>query len=288
LDGKKKIVVEFSSDSFIIDSLNLLKDGGDFVQIGEDLSWHLVLNKLTTDRDIYEIIVLDTNGIIVGASNLKKKEVGEDKSNSELKFVEGKVKPFISDIFYDKEFNKNAFTVSAPIRPRGEFLGVIVTKMELSTLFDITTDRTGLGETGEIYITNKEGYLLTPSRFLEGENKGVLTQRVDTENSKKCLEGLEIYGAFDERGLKRHSEVSEGTIFEDYRGEDVLGVHTHIVGQTWCLLAEIDESEALGIAQKKLLIVSLFILFAMSLLYALLIHFAGKFFDTKIKPRRRK
>jgi len=281
LDGKKKIIAGFSSDPFIIDSLNLLKDGGDPVQIGQDLSWHLLLNKLLTDIDLYEVIVLDSQGIIVGASNLGAEEIGEDKSKSELKFTEGKIKPFISKVFYDKEFNKNAFIVSAPIRSRGKFLGVVVIKMELNTLFRITADRAGLGKTGEIYITNKEGYLLTPSRFLSGENKGILTQRVVTVNSEECFEGIEIHGVFNEQGLEGHSSATGGTVFKDYRGVNVLGAHSHITGQSWCLLAEIDESEALGAARNKLLTISLFILFAMSILYASMMYFAGKLFDKR-------
>ena len=278
LDGKKNIVAEFSSDTFIREQLILLKNEGNYADIGDTLSQYLLLNKIVIDRDIYEVVVLDAKGIIVGESNPEADKVGEDRSDSEL-FLKGKVRPFISDIFYDEEFNRNAYAASAPIRPRGVFLGVIVIEMGLETLFRITTDRTGLGKTGEIYIISEENYLLTPSRFLSGENKGILTQVVDTENSKKCFKGIGRSGVFDDEELTEHSKVSEEIIFKNYRGETTLGVHSHMVSQSWCLIAEIDKSEALSAPRQKLLLVSLFILFATSLLYVSLMYFTRRLFD---------
>ncbi len=35
-------------------------------------------------------------------------------------------------------------------------------------------------------------------------------------------------------------------VFEDYRGKEVLGTHVYLPEMRWCLLAEIDEAEALG------------------------------------------
>ena len=282
LDGKKNIAAEFSSDSFIRESLVLLKNEENYAQISDNLSLYLLLNKIVIDKDAYQVHVLDTRGTVVAGSDINGKGLGKNSLKSES-FVNGKIKPFISGIFYDEEFNRNAYAVSAPIRSGGAFLGVIVIKMDLETLFRITTDRTGLGKTGEIYIINEENYLLTPSRFLRGENKGILTQVVDTENSKKCFEGIGRYGAFDDEELAEHSKTSEEIIFEDYRGEEVLGVHSHIISQPWCLIAEMDKSEALSAPRKELLIVSLFILFAMSFLYILLAHFSRKLLDKEEK-----
>ena len=285
LEGKKGRAIDFSSDGFIKNKLIELRQGADILTIANELKEHFIVNKFPTDDDLFEIDVLDANGIVIGTTQIEE-ELGEDFSQKDF-FVEGKKEAYIKDVFYDDEFDRNAIAFSAPIIDKGEFLGVVVIKMGLEALADITIDRTGLGETGEIYIINSDGYLITPSRFLSG-NEGLLTQVVDTENSKKCFEGLVLYGVFDEEELAEHSKTSGGIIFEDYRGEVTLGVHSHVIGQTWCLLAQIDESEVLKEPRQKLLVVSLFILLVTALFLFLLAHFSGRFLDKRIKLRRGK
>ncbi|MCH8945828.1 MAG: cache domain-containing protein [Nanoarchaeota archaeon] len=278
LDGKKGRAIDFSSDGFIINSLTALKEkGANSIQIAVELRKDFLVNKLPTDKDLYEIDILDASGIVVGTTQIEE-ELGKDESNDVL-FLKGKRMPYVKDAFYDEEFGKDAIAISAPIINEGEFLGIVIIKMGLETLAEITTDRTGLGETGEIYLINKESLLVTPSRFLRGKNQGVLTQVVDTENARKCFEGLELFGVFDDEELKEHSKTSGGTIFRDYRGEAVIGVHSHVLGQTWCLLAQIDKSEVLGQAKITLLVISVVIILITSILVSLIAVFIGKSFE---------
>ena len=285
LDGKKGRAIDFSSDGFIITSLIALEiDEGDSEHIKSNLSRYILLNKIPTDKDLYGIEVLNSQGIIVSHSGKEETEEVHKEENKFFKtvFSLGKEGIFVSDAFYDKEFERNAIAISAPIIDEGEFLGVVIIKIGLNTLFGITTERTGLRETGEIVIINKESLLITPSRFLRG-TAGVLVQEVDTENARKCFEGLEIHGVFDEEELAIHSKTSGGIIFEDYRGEVTLGVHSHVIGQTWCLLAQIDESEVLGKARTSLIIVSVFIVLITSILVSLIAVFVGKSFERRKK-----
>ncbi|MDP8215743.1 MAG: hypothetical protein P9L98_00240 [Candidatus Kaelpia imicola] len=48
-----------------------------------------------------------------------------------------------------------------------EFSGAIAVYLKAEELFKITLDRTGLGETGEIYLVNKDKYMISPSIFQE-------------------------------------------------------------------------------------------------------------------------
>ncbi len=59
---------------------------------------------------------------------------------------------------------------------------------------------------------------------------------MDTENVRNCFE--ERFGT-QEHGYK-------ASLFKNYLGEDVLGVHAHIPEMNWCLLAEMGEEEALA------------------------------------------
>lgn len=230
------------------------------------------------NREFFEIFILNKNGVITASSN--REEIGDDKSK-ELYFIYGKEESYITSIHYSFSNKKNIFIVSAPITKHetNELLGVIVARVESEVLDEIVLDTTGLGELGEIYIINKEGFLITPSRFLKGKNKGILTQKVDTESSKNCFK-------MKEKGV--HDIHEPINIFLNYRGEEVLGAHEHIPEVDWCLLAEIDKSENTKTPKNKFILnnsfVSIFLIFVSSLIG----YFIGKHFDKKIKPRRRK
>ena len=73
--------------------------------------------------------------------------------------------------------------VSGPIvdSETNEFLGVIAARVDLEKLYKIVTDHAGFGKTEEIFIINKYGYMITPSRFLKDT---FLKKKVDTENSR--------------------------------------------------------------------------------------------------------
>ena len=70
----------------------------------------------------------------------------------------------------------------------------------------IVTDYTGLGETGEIYIVDRDGYMLTPSRF--GDD-AALKRKVNTVNINNCFSMVSM--GLTERGIvhqKEHIDIS--------------------------------------------------------------------------------
>ncbi|NQT32054.1 MAG: cache and HAMP domain-containing protein, partial [Candidatus Omnitrophica bacterium] len=187
-----------------------------------------------TDATILEAILLDKNGKIIAASS-GEMEVGEDQSKASF-FVNAKEAPYITDAFFCEECGKPVIAVSSPVfsKAAGGFSGVVVNLVDMTALNKITTDRTGLGISGEIYLVNKEGLMITPSRFFD--EKGSFKMEVDTENTRRALKE-----ALSE-------EVNPGEyapiVFKDYRGVKVLGVHDHIEEMEWLLLAERNENEA--------------------------------------------
>jgi hypothetical protein len=79
--------------------------------------------------------------------------------------------------------NTIVFSISAPIVVNGEFAGILIINIEAQEeLYEITTDRTGLGKTGEIYLINKEGYMITPSRFVDDT---FLKVKADSKKSER-------------------------------------------------------------------------------------------------------
>lgn len=209
---------------------------------------------------IYEVFVLNAKGIAVTSSDRRK--IGLDRS-SDAYFLEAKSVPYIKDAYYSKITGKPAIAVSAPIidTETKKFLGVVVAEISLNELNRITTDRTGLGKTGEVYLVNKQGLMITPSRFIKDT---FLKLKVDTENTRKYFEDVKKFGT------EEHEH--DTFVFDDYRGVRVLGIHSHMLKPQWALLAEIDESEALAP------VAGLKTVFTVSALFALMITwFVGTF-----------
>lgn len=245
------------------------------------------LNKIVeTHPEFYEISILDANGKIICSSS--EPHIGLDKSNDDY-FINAKEKTYIKDAFYDEEFGKNSIAISTPIfNEAGEFSEIFVARMKISELNKITTDRTGLGETGEIYLINSEGYMITLSRFLSGDLT-FLKLKVDTKNSKECLEDLEEYymEATEEGAEEVEEHEEEISVFEDYRGVKVLGTHAYVPEMPWCLLAEIDEEEALDKLKDELLKTVFIVLIAILVIMMVFIFLSGYLIEKLVKEAKK-
>lgn len=253
LEGKQNRVVDFSSDGFIKNSLYDIKHSRNKEETMEKLSYHLTVNKLPVDKHFYKVMTLGINGAVVASTD--DASVGVDFAGDPV-FLEGRTRPYVKSLSYDDVSNVKSFVLAAPVLRENEFVGVVVIKMLPDVLMDIMTRENNLGERVETYIINENGYLVTPSRFLEGKNKGILTQIIDTENSKKCLKDLDEYM---EKGAV-HQFENDPTMFVDYKGEYAIGSHHIIPEVNWCLLAEADKTTT-WVGGKRGLVAALFLLF---------------------------
>ncbi|MGA1868708.1 MAG: response regulator [bacterium] len=187
-----------------------------------------------TFTEICDVSLCNKNGQVLASTY--NEYIGTNKKNEEI-FIKGKKDTCILDLHIPARREKPIIESAAPIS-RGKYVaGVIIIGISPHHLFNILSERTGLGETGEVYLVNNTGYMISPSRFLK-----------ETETI-----------------LKKKSNFKEGPlksgIFDDYRGTKVLRVHRAIPSMQWFLLAQIDRSEALKplLKLKLLLAVLLFI-----------------------------
>ncbi|MBF0571794.1 MAG: PAS domain S-box protein [Candidatus Omnitrophica bacterium] len=189
----------------------------------------LLKAKKESDDSVYEYMLLDASGRIVVASD--ETDVGQDKSKDAY-FWEARRGVYVKDAYFSLTKKLPLMAISVPLfdAKGGTFLGVLVEMLKLDDLNAIMTDRSGLGETGEVFIINKRGYMITPSRFLKNT---FLKQKVDTPNARLALEHR------DERTLLGINE----NVFDDYRGVKSLGDHDYIPEMQWLVLARIDASE---------------------------------------------
>jgi signal transduction histidine kinase len=133
--------------------------------------------------------------------------------------------------------------ISAPIvDDRDKIVGVVSLRVDVMT-FSREMCRVKLGETGETYLVDENGYMITESRFVSTiKEMGLIKRRtalelklVDpgtgqfTRGVQACLKGQTGYDA-------------EG--YPDYRGVKVLGFWHWIPEYRWGLMSEIDVDEA--------------------------------------------
>ena len=198
---------------------------------------------IQTDGDFYEVFVLNPDGKIVVST--EEGNIGLDRS-ADTYFLGAREISYIKDAYYSTTMKRRSIAISAPVLDdeTGQWLGVLVARSDLTGLKEIACDRTGLGKTGEIFIVNKEGYMITPSRFREDT---FLKQKVDTLNAG-------YYPLHKDKKLVSRKQALN--LFRSYRGAMVLGTHAYIPEMQWCLRSEIDNKEALAsLAKIRLLFV---------------------------------
>jgi PAS domain S-box-containing protein len=162
------------------------------------------------------IEVMDNGGAVVVSSH---EDAKSDENASKLFRVEnGKICVInpSTTVFTGEDIIR----VATPIRVDGEFSGIIFVDFDAEKIFNIATDRTGLENTGGIYILNRDGYMITPPG-----STGEAPPKQDVDP-----------GHF--------GDASAAALYTNHRGVNVLRAYAPIPAMDWCLVAEIDEAEA--------------------------------------------
>ncbi|MBF0503647.1 MAG: response regulator [Candidatus Omnitrophica bacterium] len=229
LDMAKDSVIQASQSVVLPKFLKTVPDDPAYKE-EQQSAVKLLKAKKEVDDNVYEYMLLDASGRIVAASD--EKDIGQDRSQDAC-FLEARKRAFVKDAYFSPTKKTPLIAVSAPITDRkdGTLLGVLAVILGLNDIYDIMTDRTGLGDTGEIYIVNKDGYMITPSRF---RRDTFLKTKVDTLNARLALDDINLH----------HTQAFKSLVFPDYRGVPCLGAHDYISQMQWRVLAEIDAPEA--------------------------------------------
>src|SRR3989304_4963622 len=174
----------------------------------------------------------------------------------------------------EMELGMPTMFVSAPLKGRdGAVIGVIALRIDVDTLNDLMLSLR-LGKTGETYLVNKDGYMITESRLATHlKDKGLVKKRSAlelklvnpetgelTDGVKQCINGN---SGFNAKGYK------------DYRGRMVLGVWRWLPEFKWGVMAEIDRDEGYGAAYNLNRIVSS-VLLALAFPIMIVAYFIGK------------
>jgi len=200
-----------------------------------------------------EVFIADREGIVRIAS--RKELLGanisaKDYFRSSIKgaFFSSNIIP--SDVPVENESGTvetgaPTMLVSAPIKDRpNAIVGTVVMRIDVSEI-NTMMQNIHIGKTGETYLINGYGYMLTESRFAEDmKAQHRITKRsalelkvvnpltnVMTKGVTECLKGSE---GFDADG------------YLDYRGVNVIGFWRWMPDYGWGVIAEIDVNEGYG------------------------------------------
>ena len=253
LEMLKIYTVQFSKSVVLENLLQALRKSPQASKETFDTAMKRLRRTKAEDPEIYEFLLLDASGRVVASSD--EGSVGLDKSKDEY-FLNARKNVFIKDAYYSEQLKERLIAVAAPFLDSNtdEFIGVLVARVKMMGIDKIMAESSGASQTGEVYIVNRNGYMITPSKFLKDT---FLKQKVDIADFRKGLLDRQV------------------TISSDYRGVRVLGSHVYIPEMQWYLFAQIDEKEAFA-PLAKLYVLFLIILFTVPLFAYLLSMYLAK------------
>ncbi len=161
--------------------------------------------------------------------------------------------------FDEKEIGLPTMIVSTPLKNEDEdIIGVVALRVHVGTMSNMMHSQK-FGKTGESYLINKEGYMLTESRFT-GHLKKMGKVKIRSALELQLIDpatGKLTYGA---RQCVAGKNGSNSTGYSDYNGITVLGVWRWLPGYSWGVITEIDIGEAYGAAHNLKYIVTALVL----------------------------
>ena len=221
----KQATLALSDDPRIADALADRGPTPDRTEVEEFLNW-----RMTTFPEASELIVVDTGGNVVASSD---KARNQKDLSSALFFAKGQSSFFPGELRRD-ESGQVSWIMSAPVRDSTmrRLLGIVAVRINPESLNALTsgqrllaqgadTQPFRIGETGETYIVDRHGFIITPSQSV---TNAILQVKVDT---------LPVQAAID-----RNEEITSD--YRDYRGVPVSGASAIIREMGWVVLTEID------------------------------------------------
>ena len=184
----------------------------------------------------------DINGVIYVSSDgmARRESMGISAPSIDVNdreyFIKGRAgEPHVTDVLIGRSSGKPIIIFSHPITNKdGSFGGVVFLAARL-TAIDQLMKKLRFGDSSETYILNRDGFMLTESRYLDELKKtgrvkqtAIMEFKTNTQNLKAALNGRQPEG-----------------IYLDYRGSKVLGASQWIKGGSWLIVSEIDYNEVM-------------------------------------------
>lgn len=182
-----------------------------------------------------ELFLLDSSGKVLLSSD--PSQVGASHAGQAY-FVKGQEGPYLHPPHYSLYTAAPSMVVAQPVQDNsGHVWGILVGRLSLDQIASFMREDSGLGHTGETYLVNAAGLLLTPPRF-EGESeKGRRAQELRTEGVER---GLAL-------SMPDSEEQAGWSVYTNQQGRQVLGVYHWLPNIQVLLLAEQEVGEILAL-----------------------------------------
>jgi len=216
------------------------------------------LQQMQSVSDLSDIMLVNPQGKVV--YSIRPGHFLKDMSNGvdaeQKAFAEGKSRIYFSDVYFDKiEDNRFETLLTAPATDfNGAFIGVIAFEVDMTPVYKLLQNTTGLGNTGEVLIGKRAGNQVEYLNPLRHDPNAALKRKIDIGN---------------EIGRPMQEAVQGRTgsgLSTDYRGKKVIAAWRYIPSLDWGLVAKIDTKEAFADVTnlRNLSIALLFIIIVLS------------------------
>jgi signal transduction histidine kinase len=187
----------------------------------------ILLNRYLRNYDDFQeisIINPDSKNVMISTDT----EIEGENLSHDINIIEAlKTKDLsISDVHYSDRINMPSMAFSVPVHSLldNQIIGILVANISLeASLYEMLLNRTGVGETGETLIVNKDVMALNKLRWY-----------VNTPLTLKISSQPAVYAARGKTGIMETS---------DYRDEETLAAYTFIPLTGWGFVAKQDLKE---------------------------------------------
>ncbi|MBM3131454.1 MAG: HAMP domain-containing protein, partial [Chloroflexi bacterium] len=187
-------------------------------------------------RGIDTVMLIDDQGLVDASSDPEQFPVGSDISMTKA-FREGTQGTFIGESDMRQQPGSGfELCTAAPFLMMDDSsmrTGVVVILGGMERLLEVTSDTTGLGESGELYILDQDGYII---RSVGGR---IVKERIGPLPADGDAPPLAD-------GAGSLPPMLEATSYTSYRGDEVIGVYAPLPQTGWTVVAEIGRHEALA------------------------------------------
>lgn len=232
----------------------------------EDENYPDIVQYLETVRNEYGykgVFISNDKGLVTiatGAEGVRNEISKTDYFNEAIQgktFVSGIMPseiPLVNE-FGEKEFGMPTMFISTPLTDKdGVKIGVVSVRVDVDSLNDLLLSL-NLGKTGETYLVNKDGYMITESRFAAHlKEMGLVKKRCALELKLIERETGELTKGV--QGCVSGSNGFDAKGYKDYSGITVLGAWFWMPEFHLGVVSEIDRDEGYGAAYNLNYIVS--------------------------------
>lgn len=191
---------------------------------------------LATMPDAQELFILDMNGTIVVSTN--ESHLGYSQGDATY-FIQGRSNTYVQGFHTSPFSGKPSMSVATPLfDPSRRRIGVLAAYLNLGRVERILQTRSGLGQTGESYLVDGSGNVVTAPIFWQSGEAGA--------------------GRIGSAGIEAAVLGQEGASqYRNYQGVPVVGVYRWLADREVALLAEMSRAEAFAPAARMARVVLL-------------------------------